>query len=230
MQDDSDILDEDAYNLDEENIFDVDFPHEQDELIRSNNVFSTSATTQKPLPRYTTSSTFNNLQTTKRQESTSRNESLVPNRINGLTRSSSGLPSNEGTSSPFIHRSPSLTMDAMTSYNTSLSPLLIQQQQQRQMIRLSSTTTTTAGKGLAYDDMDDFVKLHRAEIRAVADYMKQENKLVASVMRDLSSVTSSGNGNFRSYLESLDQVLEEKMAAIDALKDRINDTMLLIDS
>jgi hypothetical protein len=217
MQDDSDIFDEDTYNLDEENIFDVDFPHEQDELIRSNNVFSTPATAQKPLPRYTTSSTFGNPQTTKRQEPTFRNESS--NRTKGMTRSSSGLPSNEGASSPSIHRSPSLTMDAMTNYNTSSSPILRQQQQQRMMARISSTTMT-------YDDMDDFVKLHRAEIRAVADYTKQENKLVASVMRDL----SSGDGNLRSYLESLDQVLEEKMAAIDALKDRINDTMLLIDS
>ncbi|SAL96704.1 hypothetical protein [Absidia glauca] len=216
MQDDSDILDEDTYNLDEENIFDVDFPHEQDELIRSNNVFSTPATPQKPLPRLT-SSTFGNQQ--KRQEPTFRNGSS--NRTKGMTRSSSGLPSNEGASSPSIHRSPSLTMDAMTNYNTSSSPILRQQQQQRQMARFSSTTTT-----MTYDDMDDFVKLHRAEIRAVADYTKQENKLVASVMRDL----SSGDGNLRSYLESLDQVLEEKMAAIDALKDRINDTMLLIDS
>ncbi|KAI8089224.1 P-loop containing nucleoside triphosphate hydrolase protein [Halteromyces radiatus] len=310
-QEDSDILDEDTYNVGEENIFDVDFPHEQDELIRSN-AFATA--TQKPIPQYTLPAPTMPPSYTMRRDSSSSvsrynkqdeaNEtpsptgtkperwsqpSILPPKPYSSTnpkfmsRSSSGMVLGDGGSSTTstIQRSPSLTMDP---YDTAPpSPQQQQQQQQQRRMPVSPTSittptsstrfsfsssssaaqpTSTGGNGTAalqldYKDMEDFVKLHRAEIRSVTEYTKRESKLVATMSLQLSSnqdtsdddnkdnqhddetggngkklrdLTGQSNQQFRSYLYSLDELLEEKMASIAALRDRINDTMTMMDA
>ncbi|KAI8339104.1 P-loop containing nucleoside triphosphate hydrolase protein [Chlamydoabsidia padenii] len=315
-QDDSDILDEDTYNFGEENIFDVDFPHEQDELIRSN-AFATA--TQKSIPRYATMPTttpYNHTMRRGSSTSTSRYEtdesneladrrpslmapkSYMSNSTNTTTnhqhqksmpRSSSGMIINDISSNglPYstltnntINRSPSLTTDTTNNNNNNnydaTSATSSSSHQRRLPIsptsittptsaRFSfSSTTTTTPSYLDYNDMEDFVKLHRAEIRAVTDYTKRESKLVATISLQLSSnrdingdddndnddgfsdddgkkkqqqqqqhLTAAGqyksNQQFKSYLHSLDSILDEKMASIAALRDRINDTMSLLD-
>ncbi|CAO3590061.1 unnamed protein product [Absidia cylindrospora] len=322
-QDDSDILDEDTYNLGEENIFDVDFPHEEDELIRSNAYTPAPQKpipqyTAMPTP-YNHTIRRGSSTSTPRAETDDMNEFVGSMAANSeikydrlsqpsmmtpksymstssshrfMTRPSSGVVYSDGPTS--MHRSPSLTMEAGNSYDTSGASL---QQQQRRMpvsptsittptstrFSFSSTTSTAPGPGtnnnessgvssqLDYSDMEDFVKLHRAEIRAVTEYTKRETKLVATISLQLSSnrdisdddrsggnyddddgddnglnsdtsydggkrgqhLTAAGqyksNQQFRSYLHSLDEMLEEKMASIAALRDRINDTASLLD-
>ncbi|CAO3631157.1 unnamed protein product [Cunninghamella blakesleeana] len=319
-QDDSDIFDEDTYKLGEENIFDVDFPHEQDELIHSSTFPSTTPATtgidskhlssdysaispkMDPLMQRQSSSSssrydMDDLSLTNPKYERWSQPPMSPSRTytttsmtsnnnndnnnNGhLTRSSSGIITDGNLSSPVVlssltnkhHRSPSLTMD------TSLDNLQQQLSSSRRMpVSPSSVTTPTSTSRLSfsstatnpgqnnmnnnnnsnnnnsvlsnltldYSDMEEFVKLHRAEIRAVTDYTKKESKLVATMSLHLSSnqdvsdddennsMSTAGqyksNQQFHMYLQSLDDILEEKMASISALRDRINDTMAKMD-
>lgn len=291
--DDSDILDEDTYNFGEENIFDVDFPHEQDELIRSN-TFAAATQQQKPIPRYSTmpqSTTFmrrGSSASTSRYETDESNDLLVdrrsqpslmpPNSYHNnsssnsssnpppppqklMARSSSGLVTDGAYANPYMARS--LTMDTLNNNDPSstfqqqrrlpLSPTSITTPNSARFSFSSTTTSQTSGllqqQGVDYNDMEDFVKLHRAEIRTVTEYAKRESKLVATISLQLSSnrdvsdtdddddekrqPSAAGqyksNQQFRSYLQSLDAILDEKMAAIGALRDTINDTMSLLD-
>lgn len=84
------------------------------------------------------------------------------------------------------------------------------------------------------DTIDDFVSLHRAEVREVNDCTKRETKLLANFSLGLSSRRNLQEGEtanikddiktsseFIDYLGNLDEVLDMKMAAIEALRDRI---------
>lgn len=86
--------------------------------------------------------------------------------------------------------------------------------------------------------IDDFIKLHRAEVREVTDYTKKETKLLANFSLGLSSRRNLQEGEtpsvkddiktsseFIDYLGNLDEVLDIKMAAIEALRDRIRQTL-----
>ena len=82
--------------------------------------------------------------------------------------------------------------------------------------------------------MDEFVKFHRAEIREITDCTKKETKLVANISLDLSSNQSFEEGTsssekstaqFTKYLQDLDEILERKLAAVEALRDRISETV-----
>lgn len=311
-QDDSDIFDEDTYKLGEENIFDVDFPHEQDELIHSSTFSTTTATTphpveQKPIsPGYSTISSPKTDHSMNRQSSSSSSSRydiddlslsstkyerwsqppMSPSRTftyknndsnnshHSMTRSSSGAIMTDGNTSPLVlssltnkhHRSPILTMDTSTattnmdnnnnssSRRIPTSPSSATTPTSTSRLSFSSTATNPgqqqykniiSNSTLEYSDMEEFVKLHRAEIRAVTDYTKKESKLVATMSLHLSSnqdvsdddenniMSTAGqyksNQQFLSYLQSLDDILEEKMASISALRDRINDTMTKMD-
>ncbi|CAO3629687.1 unnamed protein product [Cunninghamella echinulata] len=315
-QDDSDIFDEDTYKLGEENIFDVDFPHEQDELIHSS-TFSTTTVPhpveQKPIspPGYSTISSPKTDHSMNRQSSSSSSSRydmddlslsstkyerwsqppMSPSRTytyknndsnishHSMTRSSSGAIMTDGNTSPLVlssltnkhHRSPILTMDTSTattnmdnnnnnnnsspSRRIPTSPSSVTTPTSTSRLSFSSTATNPgqqqqykniiSNSTLEYSDMEEFVKLHRAEIRAVTDYTKKESKLVATMSLHLSSnqdvsdddennsMSTAGqyksNQQFLSYLQSLDDILEEKMASISALRDRINDTMTKMD-
>jgi hypothetical protein len=88
------------------------------------------------------------------------------------------------------------------------------------------------------DTIDEFIKLHRAEVREVTDYTKKETKLLANFSLGLSSRRNLQEGEtpsvkddiktsseFIDYLGNLDEVLDIKMAAIEALRDRIRQTL-----
>jgi hypothetical protein len=88
------------------------------------------------------------------------------------------------------------------------------------------------------DTIDEFIKLHRAEVREVTDYTKKETKLLANFSLGLSSRRNLQEGEtssikddiktsseFIDYLGNLDEVLDIKMAAIEALRDRIRMTL-----
>ncbi|KAI9029982.1 P-loop containing nucleoside triphosphate hydrolase protein [Phycomyces nitens] len=87
--------------------------------------------------------------------------------------------------------------------------------------------------------IDDFIKVHRAQIREVTECSKRETKLLANFSLGMSSrkeLDESGSRNsliddlktsseFIDYLDNLDEVLERKMAAIEALRDRIRSVL-----
>ncbi|KAG0164160.1 Kinesin-like protein kif24 [Apophysomyces sp. BC1034] len=83
--------------------------------------------------------------------------------------------------------------------------------------------------------IEDFIKYHRAQIREVTECSKKETKLLANFSLSMSSrkeLQENGgktslrddlktSSEFIDYLDHLDEVLEMKMAAIGALRDRI---------
>ncbi|KAI8640751.1 P-loop containing nucleoside triphosphate hydrolase protein [Parasitella parasitica] len=83
--------------------------------------------------------------------------------------------------------------------------------------------------------IESFIKFHRAQIREVTEFSKKETKLLANFSLGLSSrrederQTSSSSlreelktsSEFIGYLDNLDELLEMKTAAIEALRDRI---------
>lgn len=103
----------------------------------------------------------------------------------------------------------------------------------------SATTgpTTTAAQledCLFFDPntIESFIKFHRAQIREVTEFSKKETKLLANFSLALSSRNEEGtpvslreelktSSEFIGYLDNLDEVLEMKTAAIEALRDRI---------
>jgi hypothetical protein len=78
----------------------------------------------------------------------------------------------------------------------------------------------------SYEKMQEFVGLHRAEMREVNDCSKRENKLLANLTLYLNSQRERGtaatmNQSFEIYLNELDEMLAHKMASIEALRDHI---------
>ncbi|KAM3588517.1 hypothetical protein VKS41_000960 [Umbelopsis sp. WA50703] len=78
----------------------------------------------------------------------------------------------------------------------------------------------------SYEKMQEFVGLHRAEMREVNDCSKRENKLLANLTLYLNSQRERGtaatmNQSFEMYLNELDEMLAHKMASIEALRDHI---------
>ncbi|KAI8373831.1 P-loop containing nucleoside triphosphate hydrolase protein [Blakeslea trispora] len=78
--------------------------------------------------------------------------------------------------------------------------------------------------------IDSFIRFHRAQIREVTEYSKKETKLLANFSLSLSSRREEQtslreelktSSEFINYLDNLDEVLEIKTAAIEALRDRI---------
>ncbi|KAI8377146.1 P-loop containing nucleoside triphosphate hydrolase protein [Choanephora cucurbitarum] len=78
--------------------------------------------------------------------------------------------------------------------------------------------------------IDSFIRFHRAQIREVTEYSKKETKLLANFSLGLSSRRDEQaslreelktSSDFINYLDNLDEVLEMKTAAIEALRDRI---------
>ncbi|CAO3628581.1 unnamed protein product [Mucor hiemalis] len=82
--------------------------------------------------------------------------------------------------------------------------------------------------------IESFIKFHRAQIREVTEFSKKETKLLANFSLGLSSRRDDDerqgvslreelktSSEFIAYLDNLDEVLEMKTAAIEALRDRI---------
>ncbi|KAK4509543.1 uncharacterized protein ATC70_007895 [Mucor velutinosus] len=286
----SDILDDDTFNVEEENIFDVDFPQEQDDLIHSSN-FNTPNISNPPKspPRYgmvaasqlppaasnykssnnyrpNSMSMASNYSVTNSSEHGGRPLSLQ------MKRSSSTMPRSLSMYSP-SRTSMDTASDASSTYSSSHQPPQrsmmvqqtvqqfeyrsssshqfpppsspqqkqsqpqspLQQQQQQQIPNSDSLSSLTGVPSFSYDKMDEFVKFHRAEIREITDCTKKETKLVANISLDLSSNQNFEDGSssssekstaqFAKYLQDLDEILERKLAAVEALRDRISETV-----
>ena len=82
--------------------------------------------------------------------------------------------------------------------------------------------------------IESFIKFHRAQIREVTEFSKKETKLLANFSLGLSSRREDErqsstslreelktSSEFIGYLDNLDELLEMKTAAIEALRDRI---------
>lgn len=280
----SDILDDDTFNVEEENIFDVDFPQEQDDLIHSSN-FNTPNISNPPKspPRYgmVTASQLpptapgykspNNYR--PNSMSIASNYSAANSGEQGgrplslqMKRSSSTLPRSLSMYSP-SRTSMDAASDTSSTYSNSHQPqrsMTVQQtvqqfeyrssssyqppsspqqkqsqpqsplQQQQQIPNSDSLSSLTGVPSFSYVKMDEFVKFHRAEIREITDCTKKETKLVANISLDLSSNQSFEEGTsssekstaqFTKYLQDLDEILERKLAAVEALRDRISETV-----
>ncbi|KAG2235881.1 hypothetical protein INT48_008184 [Thamnidium elegans] len=238
---------DDTFNVDEENIFDVDFPHEQDALIHT--TFNpTNVSPQKSPPPPTSlpplSSTNNRYSHTNNTSGNSRPNSISFHHHEPSTpssrplslqmkRSSSTLPRSFSMYSPSrnsIESDNSSTYSAPQRTQPQYAPDAYRQQQQ-----IDALASLSGVPSFSYDHMDEFVKFHRAEIREITDCTKKETKLVANISLDLSSnqdfddhrssVDTKSTTQFHKYLQDLDEILERKLAAVEALRDRISDTV-----
>ncbi|KAI8068258.1 P-loop containing nucleoside triphosphate hydrolase protein [Gongronella butleri] len=249
--DDSDILNEDTYNVAvEENIFDVDFPHSPDDEVfhvpppPQQHHQPQQQQQQQQQPMYDITNTTKHLSLSKirppppmRRGSTLPTDQLPVASMDNLPNS----PAVHGSNANAMTRSQSMHQQPMVSVARSSS--FVHPHHHRGSLPLSPTTTSTtlsstnsnmgaSGAPMDYDAMDDFVRFHRAQIRSVSDDTKRESKLVATMSLQLSATADEDEKcqhHFQSYLASLDALLEEKMAAISALRDRVNDTMALLD-
>ncbi len=82
--------------------------------------------------------------------------------------------------------------------------------------------------------IQSILRFHRAQIREVTEYSKAETKLLANFSLGLSSRREEKSSlrdelktssEFIEYLDNLDEVLEMKTAAIEALRDRIRQVL-----
>ena len=108
-----------------------------------------------------------------------------------------------------------------------------------------TSTVVDADDDFMFDQhtIEDFIKYHRGEIREVAECSKKETKLLANFSLSITSLkemqegghigqqqrTSDDDikmsGEFIDYLDRLDEVLEMKIGAVEALRDRIRNVL-----
>ncbi|KAI9257146.1 P-loop containing nucleoside triphosphate hydrolase protein [Phascolomyces articulosus] len=198
--DDDDIYSNDSDflnddDIDEENIFDVDFPHEQDAFINSSSTLPSNSASSLQKPQMGFS--FNTtIQQQQQQQQQQQSHSYYNNNA---------------------HPYPSLT-EQLNRFN-------LNQQQ-------TPSPPSVEEEELCFDrsQMEMMIKLHRAQIREVTECTKLETKLAGKMSSFLSKSEFDDENltrseQFRDYLRDLDELLEQKSAAVDALRDRINDTV-----
>lgn len=147
--------------------------------------------------------------------------------------------------SMYSRNSTDTASDTSSTYSSPQRSLLSINNNNMTAATTAMTTTMTAtpvGDGVpsfSNDRIEEFIKFHRGEIREITDCTKRETKLVAHMSLHLSShqdddnnSSSSSHSNhtkntseFLKYLQDLDEILEHKLAAIEALRDRISDTV-----
>jgi hypothetical protein len=244
---DSDFLGDDTFN--EEDIFDVDFPHEQDALIHSNS-FNQSLHKSSPYDSSPMHNKNNNMINTN-QFHTNNNISinttnLRPNSMSSATSSAGGMSAyNQRPNSLHLNKSTSTLPRSISMYSprtvenssdSSSSP-----RSSRHLVPASPTSFHTQPQqpssndlallagvpSFTFDQMDEFIKFHRAEIRENTECTKLETKLAANISLD---ITSNNNQlHFQKYLQDLDELLDRKLAAVEALRDRISDTVAQVE-
>ncbi|KAF7731619.1 Kinesin-like protein kif24 [Apophysomyces ossiformis] len=238
--DDSDILDDDTFNVDEENIFDVDFPHEEDAFIRSNTFASPS---HKPFHTRP-----NHLYHHPHHPSNDFQDELIAPDSPVISRPQRWSASDRHSlTDPMVQSFAGLSMSSHTHSMTSSmndSTTAINSPHQRQQFSTPQPSLQPTDSLPQFDmlQMDEFVKFHRAQIREVTECTKRETKLVTNMSLDLSFNQESegsqdgsmgldeeskwkSSSQFHQYLQDLDEILEQKLAAVEALRDRISDTV-----
>ncbi|CAO3699818.1 unnamed protein product [Rhizopus stolonifer] len=231
----SDILDEDTFN--EENLFDVDFPHEQDTFINSG------------IPPRSPPLADTNYRTIQQQRGASADHdpytksSSRPNSM--IYRSNTQYESQRPLSlqARQVNLPRSFSMYSKNSNDTASDTSSNYSSHQRSLVNapsqmnVPSTTQIETVPSFSSEHIDEFIRFHRAEIREMADCTKRENKMVANLSLHISSQQDDEGSNhsnhsqtrstseFLKYLQDLDELLEHKLAAVEALRDRISETV-----
>ncbi|KAI7874927.1 kinesin-domain-containing protein [Lichtheimia hyalospora FSU 10163] len=94
--------------------------------------------------------------------------------------------------------------------------------------KTAATSSSDSSSPFDFGQMETILNLHRAQLRQVTECTKLETKLVGKMALELSSqeeTTAESNMQFKSYLHELDEILEQKAGAVEALRDRINETV-----
>ncbi|EIE88802.1 hypothetical protein G6F55_011256 [Rhizopus delemar] len=209
----SDILDEDTFN--EENLFDVDFPHEQDTFIHS----ATHDDKRLSEPPRSDTETYT--------QHSSRPNSMVYHRSNTVQYPDQrplslqkNFPRSFSTYSKHSTDTASDTSSTYSSPQRSFHPTVNTTSMSAPPLQIDSVPS------FSNDHIDEFIRFHRAEIREISDCTKRETKLVANMSLQLSADSQTRNtSEFLKYLQDLDELLEHKLAAVEALRDRISDTV-----
>ncbi|ORX51629.1 kinesin-domain-containing protein [Hesseltinella vesiculosa] len=229
VDDDSDILDEETYKIEEENIFDVDFPHAPDDEVF--HVMPSSQHAKLPLKDPPPQCHLPAPSFAPAARAMAAPPPLPPTMSRGSTMPD---PTGSAPTSPGLshHRQPASMTRSHSSHPSS--PVASTKTMSMHDLMPSpdpfAHPSPSPSATMDYDDMDEFVQFHRAQIRCVSDDTKRESKLVATMSLHLNASESDKcQLHFQSYLQTLDLLLEEKMAAISALRDRVNDTLTLLD-
>lgn len=207
---DSDILNE--YTFHGENLLDVDFPNEQDTLFMQSNssMMAPQEIEQQTDLKSSASSSSNSRPNsmTYPNRSNSQYASIQPQPPKTLPRSYSMYSTDTASDTSSTYSSPQRSFHS-TVNTTSLS---------------TPSTQNESVPSFSHDHMDEFIRFHRAEIRETSDCTKRETKLVSHMSLQLSFDSQTRNtSEFLKYLQDLDELLEHKLAAIEALRDRISD-------
>ncbi|KAI8968280.1 P-loop containing nucleoside triphosphate hydrolase protein, partial [Mycotypha africana] len=227
----SDILDDDTYDFDdEENILDVDFPHEhEEEYLRESTHFLTSNTQHRSLQKqHGMNSTMINDNTTEY----SHRSHQRPNSISFTTQQQQQLLLLQQQQQQQQHHQQQTTQTTSTTSNSSVSIISNESNNSNNSSTVQhNLTKANMPSFISFEKMDEFIKFHRAEIREITECTKKETKLVAHISLDHEpQVTNTKTqGQFIKYLQDLDEILEHKLAAIEALRDRISEAVGQID-
>lgn len=204
---DSDILNE--YTFHGENLLDVDFPHEQDPLFMHSNssmIASQEIEQHTDLKSSVSSSNSRPNSMSYPNRSSSQYASIQPPKT--LPRSYSMYSTDTASDTSSTYSSPQRSFHS-TVNTTSMS---------------TASTQNESVPSFSHDHIDEFIRFHRAEIRETSDCTKRETKLVSNMSLQLSFDSQTRNtSEFLKYLQDLDELLEHKLAAIEALRDRISD-------
>ncbi|KAI9258266.1 P-loop containing nucleoside triphosphate hydrolase protein [Sporodiniella umbellata] len=210
----SDILDENTFN--EENLLDVDFPHEQESFLQSG----------------PGDAAYKNLT----QQRMTTPEIYQSKRPHSMSYSSNVVYENHGSPRPLSLQSSqalprSFSMYSKPSNDTGSDSSSTYSSHARSMTQTMPCVDPGVPQ-FRHEHIDEFIRFHRAEIRAMADCTKRENRMVANLTLYLSSQeeekevqTRRTTSEFLKYLQDLDELLEHKLAAVEALRDRISDTV-----
>ncbi|KAI9480983.1 MAG: P-loop containing nucleoside triphosphate hydrolase protein [Benjaminiella poitrasii] len=221
----SDILDDDTFT-NEENLFDVDFPHEQEALIHSsfpssNNVLNQKTPTASPpsSPR---------LRNSSHQQYHNSRSHVMP--YGGDTEQHQSRPLSLQHQQQKMKRGSSATLPRSFSMYASIDGSNAFQQPWEDSSSKQSNDDLHPSF-FSFDKMDELIRFHRAEIREMSDCTKQETKLVTNISLDLTATADKEQKSlhFFQYLQDLDELLERKLAAIEALRSRISDAVGQID-
>jgi len=187
-----------AEDMAAENIFDVDFPYEDQDLHSSQPLSQSYA----PSPQ--------------KSFSTKRSERCSPEDQAYNSASSIKKPLIRSSSSTLIPRP---GYSSRSNSGSSLSSA-------RSNHYRAATPPAPESHLFSYEEMQEFIGLHRAEMREVNDCSKRETKLLANLTLNISSqrergVATSSTNSFEQYLGELDEMLAHKLASIEALRDHI---------
>lgn len=174
---------------------------------------STDSTGSTSNSTYTTPPPFN----TPIKQQSSRRIDNAPEEFGGTPTPQEKVPSSRHTPI-YMNRSRSAITIALPTHVISAptqSPALASPSMAR---TASSSSIYEAVQHPSLQTIDDFIKQHRAEIREVTEYSKNETKLLANFTLGMSSSQDQTSSEFEKYLRSLDEVLEVKAARIEQLR------------